>query len=88
MDTMILENFVTFLTRGRTKVFDSERRSYDQLKLGDLLRYDSFLVLTFVDCIASKVHLIHAHVYARSCHISVLSIPHQKKVCPIYKAYV
>jgi hypothetical protein len=27
-------------------------------------------------------HLIHAHAYAKSCHMSVLTIPRQKKALP------
>jgi hypothetical protein len=40
----ILENFITFLTRGRTLNSDLERRNYDRLNLNDIIRYD-FLVL-------------------------------------------
>jgi hypothetical protein len=42
--TKILENFITFLTRGRTLNSDLERRNYDRLNLNDIIRYD-FLVL-------------------------------------------
>jgi hypothetical protein len=52
----VIDNFVAFLTRGRTQNFDFERRSYDQLKLIGPTRYDfqfelisSFLsVVTFI----------------------------------------
>jgi hypothetical protein len=40
MNTKVLDNFITFLTRGRNQGFDSERRSYDRLKLIELTRYD------------------------------------------------
>jgi hypothetical protein len=36
----IIENFINFLTRGRTQCFNSEQRSYDQLKSIELTRYD------------------------------------------------
>jgi hypothetical protein len=84
----ILENFITFLTRGITLNFDLEQRNYDWLKLNNIIRYDflvldlisSFLsVLTRVDFVVFKVHLIHAYAYAKSCHMSVISAPHQKK---------
>jgi hypothetical protein len=42
--TKILENIVTFLTRGRTLNSDLEQRNYDRLKLNDIIRYN-FLVL-------------------------------------------
>jgi hypothetical protein len=32
--------------------------------------------LTKVDFVAFKVHLTHAHAYARPCHMSVLSVPY------------
>jgi hypothetical protein len=44
MNTMILENFITFLTRGRTQNFDLEQRNYDHLRLSDITRY-GFLTL-------------------------------------------
>jgi hypothetical protein len=40
----ILENFINFLTRGRTLDSDLERRNYDRLKLRNIIRYN-FLVL-------------------------------------------
>jgi hypothetical protein len=40
----ILENFITFLTRGRTLNYDLKRRNYDRLNLNNIIRYD-FLVL-------------------------------------------
>jgi hypothetical protein len=40
----ILENFISFLTRGRTLNSDLKRRNYDWLKLNDIIRY-YFLVL-------------------------------------------
>jgi hypothetical protein len=40
MNTKVLENFITFLTRDRTQGFDSEQRSSNQLKLIELKRYD------------------------------------------------
>jgi hypothetical protein len=42
--TKILENFITFLTSGRTLNSNLERRNYARLKLNDIIRYD-FLVL-------------------------------------------
>jgi hypothetical protein len=42
--TKIHENFITFLTRGRTLNSNLERRNYDRLKWNDIIRYD-FLVL-------------------------------------------
>jgi hypothetical protein len=36
----IIENFITFLTSGRTQNFDFELRRYHQLKLIELTRYD------------------------------------------------
>jgi hypothetical protein len=39
----VLENFITFLTMGRTQNFDLERRNYDRLKLNGLVRYDFFI---------------------------------------------
>jgi hypothetical protein len=42
MEYKIREHFITFLTRGRTQGFDSERRSYDRLKLIELTRYIFF----------------------------------------------
>jgi hypothetical protein len=40
MNTKVLENFITFLMRGRTQNFDLERRRYDWLKLIEFTRYD------------------------------------------------
>jgi hypothetical protein len=68
----IIEHCITFLKRGRTRNSDSEQRSYDQLKLLELTRYDFqfevisnfFLVLTFVGSKGFKV-LIFAHAYVR-----------------------
>jgi hypothetical protein len=40
MNTKVLDNFITFLTRGRTQNFNFERRNYDYLKLIELTRYD------------------------------------------------
>jgi hypothetical protein len=47
MNIKVLENFITFLTRGRTQGFDSERRSYDQLKLIELTIYDFLIRVDF-----------------------------------------
>jgi hypothetical protein len=60
---MVIKNFITFLTRGRTQSFDSERRSYDQLKLVDFTRYDFLIridfkflsILTFIGLNACKI---------------------------------
>jgi hypothetical protein len=35
----ILENFISFLTIGRTQNFDLEQGNYDQLKLGSVTSY-------------------------------------------------
>jgi hypothetical protein len=43
MNTKILDNFVTFLTMGRTQNFDLKLRSYGQLNLGNRMRY-GFLI--------------------------------------------
>jgi hypothetical protein len=40
MNAKVLNNFITFLSRGRTHGFDSEQRCYDQLKLIELTRYN------------------------------------------------
>jgi hypothetical protein len=40
LNTGIIEHFINFLTRGRTQNFDSERRSYVQLKLIEFRRFD------------------------------------------------
>jgi hypothetical protein len=40
LNTGIIENFLTFLTRGRTQIFDFKQRSYDWWKLVELTRYD------------------------------------------------
>jgi hypothetical protein len=42
--TKILENFIAFLTRGRTLNSDLEQKNYDRLNLNNIIRYD-FLVL-------------------------------------------
>jgi hypothetical protein len=42
--TKILENFITFLTKGITRNYDLERRNYDQSKLNNIIRYN-FLIL-------------------------------------------
>jgi hypothetical protein len=42
MNTRVLENFITFLTMGRTQNFDLERRNFERLKLNGLVRYDFF----------------------------------------------
>jgi hypothetical protein len=47
LNTKILENFVSFLTVGKTQNFDLGRRNYDQLKLNGLLRYDFSLPVNF-----------------------------------------
>jgi hypothetical protein len=47
MNTKVLDNFITFLTMGRTKNFDLERRNYDRLKLNDIIRYDFHFELNF-----------------------------------------
>jgi hypothetical protein len=39
MNTRVLENFITFLTMGRTQNSDLERRNYDRLKLGSVTSY-------------------------------------------------
>jgi hypothetical protein len=96
--TKILENFITFLMKGRTLNSDLERRNCFRSKLNDIIRYDffcfnlisSFLsVLTRVDFVVFKVHLIHADAYAKSCHMSVLYVPHKKKSFAkyIWRAY-
>jgi hypothetical protein len=46
MNTRVLENFITFLTMGRTQNFDLEQRNYDRLKLNGLVRYNFFLFFT------------------------------------------
>jgi hypothetical protein len=84
MNTKVLENFITFLTRGRAQNFDFELRSYDRLKLSDNSRYGFFLfciILSFLG-LFFNVHLIHAHAYAISWHKLVLYVPHQKKSLP------
>jgi hypothetical protein len=43
--------------------------------------------LTQIDFVVFKVHLTHAHAYAKPCHMSVLSVPYQKKTYPLYKTY-
>jgi hypothetical protein len=56
MNTKVLDNFIAFLTRGRTQSFDSEQRSYDQLNLVDFISYDFLIqnnfkflsILTFI----------------------------------------
>jgi hypothetical protein len=40
LNTKIIENFITFLTRGRTLNSDLKRRNYDRLKLNDIMGYD------------------------------------------------
>jgi hypothetical protein len=47
MNTKALEHFITFLRRSRTESFDSERISYDQLKLVDFTKYDFFTRIAF-----------------------------------------
>jgi hypothetical protein len=58
LNTKILENFISFLTMGRTLDSDIEQRNYDWLKLNDIIRYDFLIfkfnfeflsVLTFID---------------------------------------
>jgi hypothetical protein len=39
MNTKVLENFITFPMRGRTQGFNCEQRSFDRLKLIELIRY-------------------------------------------------
>jgi hypothetical protein len=39
-NTKIIKHFITFLTRCRTQGFDFKQKSYDQLKLIELTRYD------------------------------------------------
>jgi hypothetical protein len=39
MNTKVLENFLTFLTVGKTQNFGLEEESYDQLKLGSITSY-------------------------------------------------
>jgi hypothetical protein len=40
MNVRVLENFIIFLTMGRTQNSDLERRNYDRLKWNDIMRYD------------------------------------------------
>jgi hypothetical protein len=47
MNTKVLDNFITFLTRGRTQNFDLERRNCDRLKLNDTISYDFSLRVNF-----------------------------------------
>jgi hypothetical protein len=47
LNVWVIENFITFLTDGRTQDFDSEARSYAQLKLVELKRYDFQFKLIF-----------------------------------------
>jgi hypothetical protein len=44
LNTKILENIITFLTRGRTQNSDLKRRVYCQLSLSDSLK-EGFLIL-------------------------------------------
>jgi hypothetical protein len=43
--TKILENFITFLMRGRTLNSDLERRNCARSKLNDIIRYDFFVLI-------------------------------------------
>jgi hypothetical protein len=40
LNTEVIENFITFLMSGRTQNFNYEPRSYDQLNLIELIRYN------------------------------------------------
>jgi hypothetical protein len=42
------------------------------------ITFKFLLVLTRVDFVVFKVNLAHSYAYVRSCHMSVLSISHQK----------
>jgi hypothetical protein len=68
LNTKIPENFVTFLTVGRTQNFNLGYESYGRLKLGSITSYD-FLVLVnfkFVFNLFFKVQINHAYAYAKS----------------------
>jgi hypothetical protein len=43
MNTKFLENFITFLTRGRTQNSDLKQRTYGQMSSSDSLK-EGFLV--------------------------------------------
>jgi hypothetical protein len=96
MNIKVLENFITFLTRGRTQGFDSERRSYDQLKLIELTRYDFFNSSRFqvpfdfnfhwIAWFSKSILSMHMHMedHDKSRSYTFLT---KRKVYQIYKAY-
>jgi hypothetical protein len=94
MNTRVLENFVTFLTMGRTQNFDLERRNYDRLKLNGLVRYN-FLLL-FLLCVNFKFLLVRFQrlYYSYKCICNIMQyVGHirssqKEKVYQIYMAYV
>jgi hypothetical protein len=98
MNTKVLENFIAFLTMGRTQNFDLEQRNYDQLKLNGLIRYDFFhfglissffRFLTFV-----RLKGFRSSSYSCTCICNIMiyvghirSSP-KERFCQIYMTYV
>jgi hypothetical protein len=93
-NTKLIEHFITFLTRGRAQNFNFERRTYDQMKLIDITRYDFLfwinfkfpLVLTFIDrmvCFSKFILFIHMHMQCHDICRSYMFLA-KIKVCPIY----
>jgi hypothetical protein len=94
MNTRVLENFITFLTMGRTQNSDLERRNFDRLRLNDIIRYDFhfelissfFRFLTFV-----RLKGFQSSSYSCTCiimaYVGPIRSSPKEKLCQIYMAY-
>jgi hypothetical protein len=96
LSTKILENFINFLTRGRTLNSDLEQRNYDRLKLDDIIGYgfhfelilSFFRFLTFVG-----LKGFQGSSYSCTCvckimpYVGPIRSLAKEKLCQIYMAY-
>jgi hypothetical protein len=77
----ILENFISFLTIGRTQNFDLEQGNYGQLKLGSVTSYSFWVLVNFQFvsvCFTKFNSFMHMHMQIMQYVVPIRSSPNEK----------